>query len=193
MGETSTAPRRIGFLADTHSARADGSDLPDQVLDAFAGVDLIVHLGDIGRKAILDRLSAVAPVWVPGERDKGYVPWQPTIGPDGSATPVKVVEADGTSVGMTFDLSKPDKKIVADEQVDFPDEPLAGLLQRRFERPVDAVAFGGTHRQVEQRHEDVVFFNPGSPNLPVPDTPAGVAVLDLTGGTPRVELITISP
>jgi hypothetical protein len=178
MSETSTTPRRIGFLADTHSAKADGSDVPDQVLDAFAGVDLIVHLGDIGRKAILDRLSGVAPVWVPGERDKGYVPWQPAVGPDPSATPVKVVEADGTSVGMVFNLAKPDKKIVVGEQVDFPDEPLA---------------FGGTHRQIEQRHEDVLFFNPGSPNLPVPDTPAGVAVLDLTGGTPRVELITISP
>jgi uncharacterized protein len=193
MSETSTTPRRIGFLADTHSAKADGSDLPDQVLDAFAGVDLIVHLGDIGRKAILDRLSEVAPVWVPGERDKGYVPWQPTVGPDPSATPVKVVEADGTSVGLVFNLAKPDKKIVVGDQVDFPDEPLAGLLQRRFKRPVDAVAFGGTHRQIEQRHEGVLFFNPGSPNLPVPDAPAGVAVLDLTGAKPRVELITISP
>jgi putative phosphoesterase len=193
VNETAAAPRRIGFLADTHSAKADGSDLPDQVLDAFAGVDLIVHLGDIGRKAILDRLSAVAPVWVPGERDKGYVPWQPTVGPDVAAPPVKVVEADGTSVGLVFNLANPDKKIVVGEQVEFPDEPLAGLLQRRFKRPVDAVAFGGTHRQIEQRHEDVVFFNPGSPNMPVPDAPAGVAVLDLTGGTPRVELITISP
>jgi uncharacterized protein len=193
MSAPSTTPRRIGFLADTHSAKADGSDLPDQVLDAFAGVDLIVHLGDIGRKAILDRLSTVAPVWVPGDRDQGYVAWQPTAGPDPAATPVKVVEADGTSVGLVFNLARPDKKIAVGERVEFPDEPLAGLLQRRFKRPVDVVAFGGTHRQIEQRHEGVVFFNPGSPNMPVPDAPAGVAVLDLTGGTPRVELITISP
>jgi putative phosphoesterase len=168
MSATSTTPRRIGFLADTHSATADGSDLPDQVLDAFAGVDLIVHLGDIGRKAILDRLSTVAPVWVPAERDKGYVAWQPTLGPDPAATPVKVVEADGTSVGLVINLAKPDKKIVVGERVEFPDEPLAGLLQRRFERAVDVVAFGGTHRQIEQRHEDVVFFNRAAPTCPSP-------------------------
>ena len=189
---TTDAPRRIGFLADTHSAKADGSDLPDQVLEAFAGVDLIVHLGDIGRKAILDRLSEVAPVWVPGERDKGYVPWRPGEGPDLAAGHVKVVEAEGRSVGMIFNLTKPDKKIAVDEAITFPDEPLAGLLQRRFKRPVDAVAFGGTHRLHEQRHEGVVFFNPGSPTLPMPDSPAGVAVLDLGEETPQVELITIT-
>ncbi len=189
---TTDAPRRIGFLADTHSGKADGSDLPDQVLDAFAGVDLIVHLGDIGRKAILDRLSEVAPVWVPGERDKGYVPWQPTVGPDLDAGHVKVIEADGVSVGLVFNLTKPDKKIAVDEAITFPDEPLEGLLKKRFKRPVDAVAFGGTHRLHEQRHDGVVFFNPGSPTLPMPDSPAGVAVLDLTGGVPAVELITIT-
>jgi uncharacterized protein len=192
MSDTTATPRRIGFLADTHSSKADGSDLPDQVLDAFAGVDLIVHLGDIGRKAILDRLSEVAPVWVPGERDKGYVPWQPTVGPDLDAAHVKVVEAYGVSVGMVFSLPKPDKKIAVDETITFPDEPLEGLLTKRFKRPVDVVAFGGTHRLHEQRHDGVVFFNPGSPTLPMPDSPAGVAVLDLTDGVPAVELVTIT-
>jgi hypothetical protein len=52
---------KIGLLADTHSAKNDGSDLPDAVLEAFKGVDLIVHLGDVGKKAILGRLGDVAP------------------------------------------------------------------------------------------------------------------------------------
>jgi uncharacterized protein len=187
------APTRIGFLADTHSNKADGRDLPDQVLEAFAGVDLIVHLGDIGRKAILDRLSEVAPVWVPGERDKGYVPWRPTVGPDLDAGHAKVVESGDLSVGIVFDLAKPDKKIVVDEALTFPDEPLSGLLQKRFKRQVDAVAFGGTHRPMEQVEEGVLFFNPGSPNLPMPEARAAVAVLDLAGATPTVELVTIGP
>ena len=192
MSDTTATPRRIGFLADTHSNKADGSDLPDQVLDAFAGVDLIVHLGDIGRKAILDRLSEVAPVWVPGERDKGYVPWQPTVGPDLDAGHTKVVEAGDLSVGLVFNLAKPDKKIVVDEELGFPDEPLSGLLQKRFKRQVDAVAFGGTHRPMEHTQDGVLFFNPGSPNLPMPDSPAAVAVLDLTGEAPAVALVTIT-
>jgi uncharacterized protein len=182
--------RRVGFLADTHSAKADGSDLPDAVIDAFAGVDLVVHLGDIGRKAILDRLLAVAPVLVPVGGNKGYVPWiEGAL--DEAATPVRAVgSAAGTGVvGLAFNLAQPDKKIVVGDDLTFPDEPLDKLLHRRFRQPVDAVAFGGTHRQLEQTHGGVLFFNPGSPNMPMPDGPPGVAVLDLTGAAPRVDLV----
>ena len=99
--------RRIGFLADTHSRKADGSDLPQQVLDAFKAVDLIVHLGDIGQKGILDRLAKIAPVLVPAGAGKGYLP-----ATGGDAAPIKVVEgAGGVSVGLTFNLANPDKKI----------------------------------------------------------------------------------
>jgi predicted phosphodiesterase len=44
---------------------------------------------------------------------------------------------------------------------------------------------------MEREHEGVLFFNPGSPNLPVEGSPAAVAVLDLAAGAPRVELVTI--
>ena len=54
--------RRIGLVADTHSAKPDGSDLPDAVLAALQGVDLIVHLGDMGAVGALDRFASVAPV-----------------------------------------------------------------------------------------------------------------------------------
>src|SRR2546423_10358661 len=53
---------RIGVIADNHSRTADGADVPQAVLDAFAGVDLIVHCGDAGSWATLDRLATVAPV-----------------------------------------------------------------------------------------------------------------------------------
>src|SRR5262245_30871494 len=103
-------PRRIGFLADTHSRKADGSDLPQQALDAFAGVDLIVHLGDIGQKGILGRLARIAPVLVPAGSDKGWIP----VGQQGAA-PLKVIEAARLSVGLTFNLAKPDKAITVDD------------------------------------------------------------------------------
>ena len=68
--------RRVGFFADTHSNKADGSDVPEAVDRAFKKVDLIVALGDIGRKGFLARLQSVAPVWVPHPEGsiKGYVP-----------------------------------------------------------------------------------------------------------------------
>ncbi|PYV30242.1 MAG: hypothetical protein DMG09_27945 [Acidobacteria bacterium] len=185
--------RRIGFLADTHSRKADGSDLPKQALDAFAGVDLIVHLGDIGQKGILGRLASIAPVLVPATANKGYIP----VGGGGSA-PVKVIEAGGLSVGITFNITLPRKDIVVegDGRLKFPDKPLPDILRSKFARMVDAVAYGGTHRQTQMEYQGVLFFNPGSPTLPADrqddDDLGSVSVLNLTGGKPRVELVRLS-
>ena len=46
----------VGLIADTHGL------LRPQVPQAFAGVDLIVHAGDVGGSAVLRGLSAIAPV-----------------------------------------------------------------------------------------------------------------------------------
>src|SRR5215510_9734805 len=54
--------RRIGLVADTHSAKSDGSDLPQAVLDALRDAELIVHLGDMGATGSLDRFATIAPV-----------------------------------------------------------------------------------------------------------------------------------
>ena len=178
--------RSIGFLADTHSRKADGSDLPDGVFKAFKGVDLIVHLGDIGQKGILGRLGELAPVLVPVGANKGYCLHQ------GTGEPVKVLPVGPTNVGLWFNLAQPDKKIdVGEEAVDFGTEPFDKLMGRRFGDRVDVVAFAGTHRPMEQSHEGVLFFNPGSPTLPMPDSPASVAVLELKKAGPKVKLVSL--
>ena len=184
---------RIGFFADTHSNKADGTDVSDRVDSAFKKVDLIVALGDIGRKGFIPRLQRIAPVWVPHPEGsiKGYVPFGSTV--DG----VKVIEVGGLQLGLTFNLAQPDKKIVIeDERIVFPETPLADLLKRRFKQPVDLVAFGGTHRQLQQTHEGVLFFNPGSPTLPSDkrsDTDLGsVAVLDVSKGKAKVDLVRLT-
>ena len=174
--------KKVGFLADTHSAKPDGSDLPDKVLEAFAGVDLIVHLGDVGRKGILDRLAAVAPVLVPVGGNKGYVP------ASGEGEAVYVLDTGKTSIGLTFNLAQPDKKISVGDTLEFAGEPSAKLFKRRFKQEhVDVVAFAGTHTQMEQVHDGVLFLNPGSPTLPMPGHNAGVAILNVAGPKPRVK------
>ena len=47
---------RIGLIADTHGL------LRREAAEALAGVDLILHAGDIGKPAVLDGLRTVAPV-----------------------------------------------------------------------------------------------------------------------------------
>ena len=46
----------IGVISDTHGY------LPNRVFDLFAGVDLILHAGDVGGEEVLIALDAIAPV-----------------------------------------------------------------------------------------------------------------------------------
>lgn len=52
---------RIGVLADTHVGEHLAS-LPPEIGEIFAGVDLILHAGDLSDTAVLDELGRVAPV-----------------------------------------------------------------------------------------------------------------------------------
>jgi uncharacterized protein len=57
---------RIGVVSDTHGY------LDPQVLDAFAGVDHIIHAGDVMDAKVLEALATVAPVTaVAGNMDDG--------------------------------------------------------------------------------------------------------------------------
>jgi uncharacterized protein len=53
---------RIGLIADTHDAVVAWEQIKEKVTQAFGGVDLIVHCGDLTTLAILDGLAEIAPV-----------------------------------------------------------------------------------------------------------------------------------
>ena len=52
---------RIGLISDTHIPEARPTLWP-QVYDAFDGVDMIFHAGDIHELFVLDELEKIAPV-----------------------------------------------------------------------------------------------------------------------------------
>jgi putative phosphoesterase len=176
----------IGLLADTHCHAPGASDLPQAVLDAFRGVDVVVHLGDMGDATVLDRLATVADVVATRGRDDP--PEDPRI-----AASVRVIEAGGLVVGALFDLATAGLASVDGDRLDFGDGFSPELLQRVFGRHVDVVAFGATHRDVVAFHRGVLLVNPGSPTLPARRR-AGMsgtaAVLELGGGVALVEIVT---
>ena len=171
------AARRIGLVADTHSGEPDGSDLPDAVLDALRGVDLILHLGDMGAVGALDRFASVAPVLA---TRGGHA-----VGEDPRIAPVaRVVLVGRFAVGALFDLPAACPGFaVGDEGLTFPPGEAAPQLKRLFGRAVDVVAFAATHRPWLGQHQGVLYVNPGSPNLPSAG-PGTVAILDLSRGGP---------
>lgn len=52
---------RIGLISDTHMPERCAA-LPASLFEAFRGVDLILHAGDLGELWVLDRLAEIAPV-----------------------------------------------------------------------------------------------------------------------------------
>ncbi len=65
---------RIGLISDTHVPEA-GERMPAQVFDLLAGVDMVMHGGDMHLIDVLDWLEAIAPViGARGERRRRRIP-----------------------------------------------------------------------------------------------------------------------
>lgn len=129
----------IGVISDTHGL------LRREAITALQGSDHIIHVGDIGHPAILDRLNEIAPVTaVRGNVDKGS--WAQKI-PESN-----VLEVEGVSIYVLHILDELDLKPEA-----------AGFA---------AVIYGHTHVSKQEVKNGVLYFNPGSAgpkrfNLPV--------------------------
>src|SRR5689334_24332153 len=126
------ASRVIGLISDTH-----GLVRPD-VHTALAGVDLILHAGDVGGDEILDELALIAPVRaVYGNTDP---PGQPrlTTSIDVDLGGVSVHVSHGHEVGS----------------------PTPAKLLARYN--ADVIVYGHTHKQMIVRADTRWVVNPGA-------------------------------
>lgn len=176
VGTTSVSARRIGLIGDDHNANEDGSDLPDEVLAALDGVDLVIHLGHMGAfeilgRGVLDRLAEVAPVL--GVRDYSTNnDRQPYITPaDGNrvAGLTRIIDANGIRIGAVHNLERPPGPAIATPPGGLPDMQgvkVSEMIADKFGGPVDVVAYAGSHRPAAIHAQGVLFVNPGSPTFP---------------------------
>ena len=154
----------IGVISDTHG------DLHPRVLPLFreAGVERILHAGDVGRYTVIAELSKLAPVTaVCGNVDvEGNVAMLP-----GEVR----LEWEGVSIFMTHVGGKP------------------GVWLPRLPRPLPSVAIcGHSHIPLLEREGEVLFLNPGAAGTrPRFNTPLSAALLRLDGGVAEAELITL--
>jgi uncharacterized protein len=120
---------KIGVISDTHGL------LRPEVAPALAGVERILHLGDVGKASILADLEKIAPVTaIRGNVDRE--------GPCSKLPETDVVLIADRYVYMLHDL----KTLHLD--------PAAGKFA--------AVLFGHTHVLNFYRRKGVLYFNPGS-------------------------------
>lgn len=140
---------RIGLIADSHVTRR--GQLWRQVFDAFAGVDAILHAGDVWAPAAIDELAEVAPVHV--ARGNGDVDVA-----DARMQDACRIAFGAVTVGVLHEFPSPSRRT--------PDFVLAQAGARFGGARPDVVVYGHTH--IEEIHTvgGTLFVNPGSPTLP---------------------------
>jgi putative phosphoesterase len=149
----------IGLISDTHGmVRAS-------VHGALAGVELILHAGDVGGDAILDELEVIAPVLaVYGNTD---VPFDPRLAAsiDREIGDVRVHVSHGHELGS----------------------PTPEKLLERY--PADVIVYGHTHRQLVVRADGRLVVNPGAAGARRFNLEPSVARLTIVDGRAAVELV----
>ena len=148
---------KIGLISDTHIPEARATLWP-QVYEAFAGVDMVFHAGDIHELYVLDELEKVAPVWAArgnGEDGSGGRPTQPE---DVRVKYAWLQEIEGLWVGLTHYVPVPERP---------PNFTMEKWVERFFpERKPDVIVSGDTHREAIEWVDGIYCVNPGSPTYP---------------------------
>jgi putative phosphoesterase len=141
---------RIGLISDTHMPGAL-RELWPQILDAFDGVDYILHGGDLYTTGVIDQLNELARVYVSrGNGDIGVS--------DERLQDTWLLELGGISIRMIHEFPTPKRRS---------EEFINQYMNRKYPgaRP-DVVLYGHTHRQEIHTIDGMLCVNPGSPTLP---------------------------
>ena len=151
----------IGLISDTHGmVRAD-------VHRALAGVELILHAGDVGGDAVLEELALIAPVVaVYGNTD---YPGDPRL----------AASIDRELGGVTIHVSHGHEL----------GSPTPEKMLERY--PADVIVYGHTHQQLIVRADERLVVNPGAAGARRFKLEPSVARLTIVGGAADVELVSL--
>ncbi len=147
----------MGVISDTHGS------LDPRVADVFAGVDRIVHAGDIGSAGVLIELETIAPVTaVLGNTDR---------------------EIPGYRLPRTARLG------LGDVVIEVAHDVRAVVVSPEPKRTVVAIS-GHTHVPSVTAVDGVLHVNPGAANRSrLPDAQRTVALLEITGSRASARIV----
>ncbi|HEY9480330.1 MAG TPA: metallophosphoesterase family protein [Gemmatimonadaceae bacterium] len=161
-GSERTRSHLIGLVSDTHGL------VRSELHDALAGVELILHAGDVGGDDVLDELATIAPVQaVYGNTD---APGRPRL----SQSFVRTIEGLRIHVSHGHELGSPT-----------PARLLAAY-------PADVLVYGHTHRALVTRADGRLVVNPGAAGPRRFDVEPSVALLTIDDGAAEVEIVSLA-
>ncbi len=162
---------RIVLLSDTHIPLA-ATELPPELTEAFRGVDLILHAGDIYALWVLDELERIAPVLAArGDDDHGdtltdkRVEW------------AHVLKLGGKTVRLMHERPYSPPWWQNTDSYGQDNKP-------------DIIVFGHEHRTVVEHVDDTLLVNPGSPTFLHYNRGLGtVGILNIDSGEMDVRIV----
>ncbi len=164
---------RLGVISDSHIPTAFPK-LPEAIREHFAGVELIIHAGDLLVLSVISELETIAPVAaVQGNSDVEEVKAQ---------LPIKrEVVVGHCRIGIIHSL---------DHQYDYDPSKRAELARLEFP-DAHVVVYGHSHIPYNQEHNGQLLFCPGSAAYPVgqPKCSVGILYVDDEEQSVRGEII----
>ncbi len=178
---------RLGVVADTHIPDRL-RQLPAGLPAALAGVDAILHAGDITTRGVLEQLGRIAPVQAVGGNRDFFL-----------RLPLdRVLVFDGVRVGLTHGHGGLgsyllEKLLYVTVGYDIP-RYLRQVRARFAGSGVQVIVFGHSHRMVNTVADGVLLFNPGcvAPDYHRPFYGPTVGILTIANGRVRGEVVPVS-
>jgi len=169
---------KIGVISDTHIPDMSPV-LSARIEDAFKGLDIILHLGDISELYVLEEFQETYTLTfaVSGERDgpkvKRYLDEK------------RIVRFGERRVGMIhghqFEMAQQGAKSWMQRLFGRTSEPgtlIEFLLEQFVEDDVHAIVCGHTHEPYIGTHGGVLLFNPGAA-VPMPGHRPSIGILNV--------------
>ena len=150
---------KIGIISDTHFYNSDSCLVPEWIKEAFTGVELIIHAGDIEHQQFINNLEQLAPVYaVRGNCD-----------PYNAKNPISL--SINIGCGELTVAHRP------------------GDAERALQLNSRVMVYGHTHVATISKEKELLVINPGSACHPRGGMPASVAILETSGEEPTAELV----
>lgn len=151
----------VGLISDTHGL------MRVEALAALAGVELILHAGDVGPPHVLRELQMIAPVHaVYGNVDDPAMGMPPTV----------ELTLDGMRIHMSHGHEL--------------GSPTPGALVRRY--TADVIIYGHTHKPLLERHGSTLVVNPGAAGPRRFNLQPSIGLLTVRNGDASAEIVPLT-
>jgi len=143
---------KVGVISDTHLGNDPSCRFPSWVLEAFQGVKMIFHAGDITHENVLEELQTLAPVIaVRGNMDSNL----------DNLPPFRIFPIPEGFAVICHRLNDAYKLVDSN---------------------VKLVVYGHSHIPKVEIEKGILYLNPGSPTVPRGGNPPSVAIVRFEKG-----------